>query len=136
MNNTNGIIRSFVTTDSSGSADEQTPLDPSENKFQLIKRDVRILQKYISDNNDINNWRKIILIYNIYLLYNYLQINYYLINILSASNKPFKDEFKSIFLFFYMICSLNSTYSYFILNTSKIDYNLAMSFHNNLKEYF
>ena len=107
----------------------------NENKFQLIKRDVRVLQKYISDDNDINNWRKIIVIYNIYLLYNYLRVNYYLINILSKSNKPFNQEFKSIFLFFYMICSLNSSYSYFILNTSKIDPNLAMSFHNNLKEY-
>ena len=108
----------------------------NENKLQLVKQNVKDLQKYIFNDNDINNWRKIIIIYNIYLLYNYTRINYHLINVLINSNKDFKDEFKTLFFFFYFLCNLKTSYSYFILNTSKIDYNLAMRFHTNLKEYF
>jgi hypothetical protein len=108
----------------------------NENKLKLIKQNVKDLQNYIFNDNDVNNWRKVIIIYNIYLLYNYMQINYHLINVLSNSNNSFKNEFKTLFFFFYFLCSLKTSYSYFILNTSKIDYDLAMKFHSNLKEYF
>ena len=33
-------------------------------KYQLIKRDIRELKSYLFTDNDINNWNKLIVIYN------------------------------------------------------------------------
>ena len=104
--------------------------------FQLIKRDVRALKKYIVYDDNINNWTKIIVIYNFYLFLNHLCGIFLLMNNLVKSNGDFKDEYKKIFMFFFYLCNLKNSYLYFILNVSKIDNNLANSFYSNTKKYF
>jgi hypothetical protein len=106
------------------------------NNFQLIKRDIRELKQYIFKDNDINDWDKIIILYNFYLIFNHLYITYYLIEYISKNNYSFIIEFRNIYIFFYVLCNLRNSYLYFILNISKIDKNLANSLYGNTKEYF
>jgi hypothetical protein len=110
----------------------------SDNKFQLIRQDVKILKKYLFNDNNINDWSKIIIIYNLYLFFNNLYICYLLIDYISndTKNSSISKDFKNIYVFFFILCSLKSSYLYLIYNTSKIDLNLANSIYNNTKEYF
>jgi hypothetical protein len=107
------------------------------NNFQLIKRDIRTLKHYIIKDNDINDWNKIIIIYNFYLIFNHLYIAYYLIDHISKdNNNNFVVQFGNIYVFFFILCNLRNSYLYCILNISKIDKNLANSLYGNTKEYF
>lgn len=107
------------------------------NNFQLIKRDVRTLKQYIIKDNNINDWDKIIIIYNIYLIFNHLYISYCLIDYLTKNNSDnFIIQFKNIYLFFFILCNLRNSYLYCILNISKIDKKLADSLYENTKDYF
>jgi len=110
----------------------------SNNKFQLIRSDVKSLKIHLFGDNNINDWNKIIIIYNLYLFFNNLYISYLLIDYISKdnSNSNLSKDFKNIYVFFFILCSLKSSYLYLIYNTSKIDPNLANSLYNNTKEYF
>ena len=108
----------------------------ASNNFQLIKRDIRILKKHIVYNDNINNWSKIIIIYNAYLVFNQLYALYKIMYFLINNNKNFNDQYRKIFLFFFLLCNLKNSYIYLIINISKIDYNLASSLYNNSKQYF
>ena len=105
----------------------------ASNNFQLIKRDVRELKSYLFGVNNINEWNKIIVVYNIYLFYSHIQLLYTVMNYITS-----KQEFlfKETFLFFYLLCNLKNIYLYFIINISKIDKILANKFYNNTKDYF
>jgi hypothetical protein len=105
-------------------------------KFQLIKRDIRALKKHIVYNNDISDWMKIVIIYNTYLIFNHLNLIYKLTNYFINNNGSFNDQYKKIFLFFFLLCNTRNSYLYFILNVSKIDYNLANNLYSNSKEFF
>jgi hypothetical protein len=102
------------------------------NNFQLIKT----LKNYIIKDNDINDWNKIIIIYNIYLIINHLYIAYLLIEHISKDTNNFILQFSNIYVFFFILCNLKNSYLYCILNISKIDRNLANSLYENTKEYF
>jgi hypothetical protein len=102
----------------------------------LVKKDFRELRTYIFNENDINNWDKIIILYNFYLFFNHLYILYILFDYISHSKESFTNDFKSIYLFFFILCNLKNSYLYFILNVSKMDVNLGNSIYNNTKEYF
>jgi hypothetical protein len=105
-------------------------------KYQLIRRDIRELKVYLFTDNDINDWNKLIVIYNFYLFLSHLYVLYVLVNVLSKSDKSFNSEYRQIFLMFFVLCNLQNTYRYFIMNTSKINYNLANNLYKNTKEYF
>ena len=105
-------------------------------KYQLIKRDIRELKGYLFTENDINDWNKLIIIYNFYLFFSHLYVLYVLVDVLSKNQKSFNSEFRQIFLMFFVICNLQNNYRYFILNVSKINYNLASNLYSNTKEYF
>lgn len=105
-------------------------------KYQLIKRDIRELKGYLFTDNDINDWNKLIVIYNFYLFLSHLYVLYVLIDVLSISQNSFNSEYKQIFLMFFVLCNLQNTYRYFIMNVSKINYNLANNLYANTKEYF
>jgi hypothetical protein len=105
-------------------------------KLQLIKRDVRDIKKYIFEDNDLNNWCKLIIVYNFYLFYSHMYILQQIAIYMMDSKNSFSDDFKKIYMFFFILCNLRSTYLYFILNVGKIDYNLSMRFYKNTKEYF
>jgi len=105
------------------------------NNFQLIKKDIKTLKNYIIKDNDINDWNKIIIIYNFYLIFNHLYIVYYLIDHISKDNN-IVIQFGNIYIFFFILCNLRNSYLYCILNISKIDKNLANSLYKNTKEYF
>jgi len=102
-------------------------------KYQLIKRDIRELKSYLFTDNDINNWNKLIVIYNFYLFFSHLYVLYVLVDVLSKSNQSFYDEYRKIFLMFFVLCNLQNTYRYFIINVSKINYNLANILYSNTK---
>jgi len=108
----------------------------ANSNFQLIRRDIRALKKHIVYNNNINDWTKIIIIYNAYLIFNHIHAMYKLMNFLINDNGTFNDQYKKIFLFFFILCNLKNSYVYFILNISKIDVNLACNLFNNSKQYF
>jgi len=96
-------------------------------KFILIKRDTRALKKIIFDENDINDWHKIIILYNLYLIVNFYQLNFYLVDFLSANkNSTFQDDFKHLYLLFFFLCSLKASYGYLIVNVNKVDNGLAV----------
>lgn len=107
------------------------------NNFQIIKRDIRALKHYIIKDNEINDWDKIIIVYNFYLIFNHLYIAYYLIDYISKDNSNnIGVQFGNIYVFFFILCNLRNSYLYCILNISKIDKNLADSLYANTKEYF
>ena len=106
-------------------------------EFVLIKRDFRDLKIHLFSNNNINDWNKILIIYNLYLFFNHLYISYNLINIISNDNNTeFRHQFKNIYIFFFILCNLKNSYGYFILNVHKIDPKLANSFFKNTHHYF
>ena len=106
------------------------------NNFQLVKRDLRQLKSHIFNQNKINDWDKIIILYNFYLFFSHAYISYYLLDIVTKKNNNIKEDFKSIFLFFFILCNLRTSYLYFILNIRKIDVNLSESLYKNTKQYF
>ena len=96
-------------------------------KFSLIKRDARALKKVVFGENDINDWNKIIILYNLYLIVNFYQLNFYLVDFLSTNkNTTFKDDFKHLYLLFFFLCSLKASYGYLIVNVNKVDNGLAV----------
>ena len=108
----------------------------NNHNFQLIKRDLRDLRSNLFGVNNINDWDKIIIIYNIFLIYNQMLITYTLLNALTNNNATFSEQFRTIYLFFFILCSVKSSYLYFIYNVSKVDYELSMRMHSNFKNYF
>ena len=55
-------------------------------EFQLIKKDFSELRQDLFEENGINDWDKIIIIYNFYLLMNYLYYTYSLLGTLYKDN--------------------------------------------------
>jgi len=106
--------------------------DNSE-KFKLIKRDLRTLRTNLFDENEINNWRKLIIIYSLYLLHLQIYLSYC---IMQYCNNSSNNNFKMVFLFFFLICNIRTSYMYSIVNVYKINQPLAHNLHTNLKEYF
>jgi hypothetical protein len=108
----------------------------TSSNFQLIRSDFRELKVYIFKDDSINDWDKIILIYNFYLFVNHLYITYYLLDIITKDKSDFIHQFKNIYLFFFILCNLKNSYLYFIFNVSKIDKNLANRLFLHSKDYF
>jgi hypothetical protein len=108
----------------------------NSDQFQLIKRDTRELQKILFTENDINDWAKIIILYNMYLVYNQIILAYSLFDFLINDKSSFEKQFTKIYAFFFLLCSIKTSYLYFIYNLSKTDYDLSMKMHNNLKNFF
>jgi hypothetical protein len=106
------------------------------NKLQLIKANLKELKQYIVDENELNNWDKIIIIYNFYIFFSNLYVAYYLINLLSKDNNNIVIQFRNVYLFFYILCSIRTTYLYLIKNICKINIKLGISLYNNSCNYF
>ncbi len=102
----------------------------------VIQKDFKTLKGFIIEDNNVNDWDKIIVLYNIYLFFNHLQMLYYLMDYINRDNLNITTQFKTIYLFFFLLCNLRNSYMYFIINVSKIDNNLSDSFYNNTKQYF
>lgn len=105
-------------------------------KLQLIKRDVRDIKAHVFGENNIHDWYKLIVVYNFYLFYSQMYILYQIAIYMADSTNSFSADFKKIYMFFFILCNLRSTYLYFIVNVAKMDYPLSMRFYNNTKEYF
>jgi len=105
-------------------------------ELALIRNDFRELRGFLFSENNINDWDKIIVIYNIYLFFNHVYMLYYLLDTITKDKGSFIEQFKSIYLFFFLLCNLKNSYLYFILNVNRIDSKLATSFYHNTKEYF
>ena len=94
-------------------------------KYELIRRDVRTLKKHIVHNNLIHDWDKIVIVYNIYLLYSFTYnafklIDFYASQFLKGKDIPFHQQFLYFYMSFYCICCIKSTYLYFIKNIYKV----------------
>jgi hypothetical protein len=100
------------------------------NEFQLIKRDIRAVKQYILQD-DINNWKKILIVYTFYLFFNHLSILYQLTCHYNSS-----CNIRYIYLYFFILCNIRNSYLYFIHYVSKIDLLLAESLFENTKKYF
>lgn len=109
-------------------------------KFQLIKQDIKIIKKDIFEENNINDWDKLLIVYNFCLFLNHLYLSYILIDELandkSNNNSSFVIQFKNIYILFFILCNLKNSYGYLIYNISKINAKVAYSLFNNTKEYF
>ena len=105
-------------------------------KLKLIKYDITVLKKHLFTNNDINDWYKLIIIYNFYLIVAHIYIMYSISIYMAHSTTSFNKDFMKTYLFFFIMCNLQSSYRYFIINVSKIDPLLANSLYGNTKEYF
>ncbi len=103
----------------------------------LVRDDIRQLKQYIFQDNDINNWDKVIILYNFYLFYNHLYILYSLFNYINHDKSTsFSKQFKHIYMFFFILCNLKNSYMYFILNVSKINLALGNNLYEHTKQYF
>lgn len=105
-------------------------------ELALIKQDFRELRGHLFTENNINDWDKIIILYNFYLFFNHLYILYILLDYIQHQNTSFIQQFKTIYLFFFILCNLRNSYLYFICNVSKINKELGNSMYNNTKQYF
>jgi hypothetical protein len=101
----------------------------------LIKRDLRQLSKIIYEDNNINDWTKIIIAYNIYLVFSQIMLIIYYINCFNNIVINSANNVKSTYLFFFLLCSLQNSYAYGILNVNKVNPELASNLHNNMKNY-
>ena len=101
----------------------------------LVKRDLRQVSKIIYEDNNIDDWTKIIIAYNIYLIFSQIMLVIYYINYFSNILSKSSNNFKNTYLFFFLLCSLQNSYGYGILNISKVNPELAFSLHNNMKNY-
>lgn len=108
----------------------------NSNKFQLIRSNIKEIKGYIINDNHISDWRKIIIVYNFYLFFSNLYIAYHLIDVLSKGDQNFIEQFRNVYLFFFILCSVRTSYMYLIINISKIDATLGNNLYNNTKEYF
>lgn len=109
------------------------------NNFQLIRKDFKDLKIILFSENNVNDWDKIIIIYNLYLFFNHLYITYLLMDYISKDKTPstnYIHQFKNIYIFFFILCNLKNAYAYFIYNVSKIDPKLSLNILNHTKEYF
>ena len=59
-------------------------------EFQLIKKDLSVLRQDLFEENGINDWDKIIIIYNFYMLINYVYYTYNLLGVLYKDNSHFR----------------------------------------------
>ncbi len=105
-------------------------------KLQLIKKDISDIKVHVFGDNNINDWYKLIVVYNFYLFYSHMYILYQIAIYMNNSTNSFATDFKKIYMFFFILCNLRSSYLYFIINVAKMDYPLSMRFYNNTKEYF
>ena len=110
----------------------------ANNNFQLIRQDFKELKIILFTENNVNDWNKIIIIYNLYLFFNHLYITYLLMDYISKDKTPknFSNDFKNIYVFFFILCNLKNAYAYFIYNVSKVDPKLSLNILNHTKEYF
>ena len=110
----------------------------AKNNFQLIRQDFKELRIILFTENNVNDWNKIIIIYNLYLFFNHLYITYLLMEYISKDKTPknFRNDFKDIYVFFFILCNLKNAYAYFIYNVSKVDPKLSLNILNHTKEYF
>jgi hypothetical protein len=107
------------------------------NNFQLIKRDFRELRENLFGENKINDWDKIVIIYIMSIFFNNLYVLYNLIDIVSKdNNSSFQNQFKNIYILFFITCSVRSSYGYFLNNVMKINPKLGHSIFNNTHKYF
>lgn len=106
------------------------------NNLQLIKANLRELKQYIVHDNELNNWDKIIIVYNFYIFFSNLYVAYHLISILSKDNDNIAIQFRNVYLFFYILCSIRTTYLYLIKNICKINMVLGINLYNNSCNYF
>lgn len=109
----------------------------NSNEFQLITYDFNQLRGEICDDNGISDWDKLVIVYNFYLLMNYIYYTYSLLDILNKeSNATFQQQFLHLYLFFYCFSSMKDCYLYFIKNVCRINLRLGLQMHEKMKEYF
>lgn len=110
------------------------------NNFQLVKANTRELHKYLVSDNEVNDWDKIIIIYNFYIFFSNLYIAYYLISMLTKNNNNNNNniiiEFRNVYLLLYILCSIRTSYLYLIKNVCKINLILGTNLYNNTNKYF
>jgi len=102
----------------------------SSENFQIIRTDIKKVKKYIL-NNDINEYLKLNILYSICIFINNLYLLYYISNYISKDNSDFITQIRNIYLFFFIICSLRSSYLYILYNISKIDKDLSNNLYKN-----
>jgi hypothetical protein len=100
----------------------------------LIKRDLRQVSKIIYENNNVDDWTKIILVYNLYLVFSHIILTFYIINCINSSVTT--NNMRTTYLLFFILCNLQNSYASGIKNINKINPPLASSLHENLKNYF
>ena len=91
--------------------------------FRLIKNDLTKIRECIIYNNDIDNWSKIAIVYNIFIFF---QMSYLAFTF--SNNNPY--------YFLFSIVVIRSLYIQFILNILKIDKNIGISLFNLTKNFF
>ena len=97
----------------------------------LVKRDLRQVSKIIYENNNVDDWTKIILVYNLYLVFSHILLVSYMINCLDIN----KFNLRTTYLLFFIMCNLQNAYGYGITNIYKINPSLANNLHENLKNW-
>jgi hypothetical protein len=106
-------------------------------KFIIIKRDVTDLRKLILDNNNVNEWNKMIILYTIFLIYQHVFATYTMMNkVMKHDEFNFKRDFKNLYMLFFFICNLRVSYLYMIKSVLKVDKELAVRLHSTMGEYF
>ena len=106
-------------------------------KFIIIKRDVTDLRKLILDNNNVNEWNKMIILYTIFLMYQHVFATYTMMNkVMKYDEYNFKRDFKNLYMLFFFICNLRVAYLYMIKSVLKVDKGLGVRLHSTMGEYF
>lgn len=107
-------------------------------KYLLIKRDVRDLRQIMFGNdNHIHDWDRIIIIYTIFLMYQHVFLLYNVMSkVVEHEDFNFKRDYKNLYLFYFFIINLRTSYLYMIKSVIKVDKDLAGRLHTNMGEYF
>ena len=101
----------------------------SSKDFQIIKTDIKKVKKYILNYD--NQYLSLAILYSFCIFINNLYLLYYISNFISKDNSNFILQIRNIYLFFFILCSLRSSYLYILYNISKIDKDLSINLYKN-----
>lgn len=85
----------------------------------------------------MNDWDKLILFYNIYIIYSHVQYIHKLMEFMNQyRSNTFYGQYIMIFLFFFCVCNIQASYRHALVRIYRNKPELAVSIYNNTRYYF
>ena len=85
----------------------------------------------------MNDWDKLILFYNIYIIYSHVQYIHQLMEFMNRHHSnTFYGQYILIFLFFFCVCNIQASYRHALIRIYRTKPESAISIYNHTRKYF